>query len=220
MKLEGELAAVEISVEVMRAGAGAPLAAAAARAMRASLSGLEFAVGIPGTVGGAIMTNAGAFSCSVAGVLQSVSTITRSGEPRVHQEFLDRYRSALVPGDEIVTGASFGLEVKPVPEIMKIADEMKLKRGTAQPRGEATAGSVFKNPVGGSAGRLIEECGLKGISLGAAHVSERHANFIVNEGGATAADIKGLIDMIVEEVRERFGVVLEPEVGIVGFEKE
>jgi UDP-N-acetylmuramate dehydrogenase len=220
LRLTGELALVETGVLKIAAGGGAGLGVLVAGASRTGLAGLEFAVGIPGTVGGAVMTNAGAFSGSCASLLERVETIDLRGESRVHEGFKNEYRSHLVPEDEIVTSATFVMAQAPKEEIRERADSfMRLRRQT-QPLGKATAGSVFKNPAGASAGRLIDECGLKGRSLGAARISEIHANFIVNEGGATARDIKALMEVAAREVRESFGICLEAEVKLIGFEGE
>ncbi|HEY5532420.1 MAG TPA: UDP-N-acetylmuramate dehydrogenase [Candidatus Anoxymicrobiaceae bacterium] len=220
LRLTGEFALVETGALEIAAGGGAGLGVLVARASRAGLTGLEFAVGIPGTVGGAVMTNAGAFSGSCASLLARVETMDLLGEARVHEGFKNEYRSHLVPEDEIVTSATFVMAQAPKEEIRERADSFRKLRFRTQPLGKATAGSVFKNPAGTSAGKLIDECGLKGRSLGAARISEIHANFIINEGGATARDIKALMEVAAHEVRERFGICLKAEVKLIGFEGE
>ncbi len=220
VRLSGELALVEVGALEVVSGAGAALGMLVAEAGRVGLSGLEFALGIPGTVGGAIMSNTGAYSGSCAAVLGSVETMTAEGEARTYEEFVDAYRAPLVPRAEVVTAATFVLVDAPVHEIKDRMDWIRIDRKQTQPWGKATAGSVFKNPPGESAGRLIDQCGLKGRPVGAARISEVHANFIVNEGGATAADIRALMSLAASEVKERFGVVLEPEVRMIGFEGE
>jgi UDP-N-acetylmuramate dehydrogenase len=220
LRLSGYFARSLVDGTRLTTGSGASLSAAVRVAFEESLSGLEFALGIPGTVGGAVMMNAGAFGWTTAQVLESVETMTLGEEQRIYESFEDTYRTALVPADEIVTAAVFKLKEVPYPKIQKQMDKIKNQRRDAQPAGHATAGSVFKNPAGDYAGRLIEACGMKGVAVGAARVSMTHANFIVNEGGATAADMKDLIDKISDEVRYRFGIVLETEVKLVGFEEE
>jgi UDP-N-acetylmuramate dehydrogenase len=214
------LATVEVGVSRIRAGAGAALGSVVKEAARASLSGLEFAVGIPGTVGGAVMTNAGAFSGNIAGVIELARAITGDGEQHEYESFTNGYRESLVPVKEILTSATFRLAEAPFASIKKRVDEVWAMRRETQPHGRACAGSVFKNPSGDSAGRLIEACGLKGESVGGARVSELHANFIINEGAASAADIKTLIEKVAKAVNEGFGITLETEVELIGFEEE
>lgn len=219
LRLKGDLASIEEDGETMYAGAGAMLGAAVTAAARASLSGLEFAMGIPGTVGGAVMTNAGTFAGSTALVAGEVEALALEGEAVTFTEFSDAYRQALVPPDHVIMGARFKLARSLAAEIKRKMEEVRARRA-AQPVGEATAGSVFMNPPGDSAGRLLDECGLKGRSAGAATVSRLHANFIINEGGAKAKDIKELMEEMASEVRDRFDVELQPEVTLVGFEEE
>jgi len=216
--LEGELANVRVRGESVEAGGGAALSEVVKQAAAASLSGMEFAFGIPGTVGGAVMTNAGTFSGSTAGALSTVTCITPGGDERVFDGLEGGYREQLVPEGCIVTTATFGLQAADMQEIEQAMELVKARRAS-QPAG-ATAGSVFKNPPGDSAGRLLDDCGLKGYRLGGAQVAEAHANFIVNRGGATAEDIFGLMARMAEEVKARHGIELEPEVVLVGFDKE
>lgn len=220
LKLKESLAAVEVDGESLDAGGGALLGAAVSRALRASLAGLEFALGIPGTMGGAVMTNAGTFAGSIAASLSSVEAVDRSGEPVTIDRFEDVYRAALVDEELVVAGARLGLTHADGASIRGRMDEMRIRREGSQPQAAATAGSVFKNPPGEPAGRLLDQCGLKGKTVGGASVSDAHANFIVNSGGATSADIKALMDMMAREVEKDFGVRLEAEVRLVGFEEE
>lgn len=220
LRLKGELSRVEPDGDMLLAGGGALLSSAATEAYRGSLTGLEFTFGIPGTVGGAVMMNAGAFSRSIVDVLVEVDTVATGGEELLHQRFNARYRQPLVPEDEIVTGVRFNLEGGESGLIRKLMDEVRDRRRATQPWGMSTAGSVFKNPTGGHAGQLIDQCGLKGRSIGGALVSEIHANFVINRGDARASDIKGLMELMAAEVRSRFGVELEPEVRLVGFKEE
>lgn len=220
MRLGGEFTSIDVSGEALQAGGGAPLGSLVGKSLKASLEGFEFAVGIPGTVGGAVMTNAGAFSGSIAEVIGEVETLTLDGEQTRHTDIENAYRSPLVSREEIVTCARFRLKNGSADRIRNMMDSAKAKRKETQPWGKATAGSVFKNPPGDSAGRMIEECGLKGKSVGGARVSDTHANFIINDGTAKASDIKRLIDLIRGEVRVRFGLDLELEIQLVGFDKE
>ncbi len=219
MCLVGGLTGLSVVGRGITAGSGALLGAIVGAAARASLAGLEFAWGIPGTVGGAVMMNAGAFGGTTAAVLERVGTLTPDAESRDYDTFDEVYRAALVPAEEIVTSATFRLEEAPAGDIRKRMDEVGERRKGTQPWGQATAGSVFKNPKDLTAGQLLEECGLKGAAVGGARVSEVHANFIVNQGGASAADIKELIELAAGEVKKRFGVELETEVRLVGFEE-
>jgi len=216
IRLTDKLANVSVSGEQMEAGAGASISNAVTTALHASLTGFEFAFGIPGTVGGAIMTNAAAFRGSIAGVLTVVKTLTMDVEEERHVSFDAEYREPLVPPGEVVIKAKFSLSRDHEEAIKKRMDEVRSMRRETQPWGMRTAGSVFKNPPGDSAGRLIEECGLKGKGVGGARISEIHANFIINGGDATASDIKRLIDLARGEVGARFGVDMELEVQMLG----
>jgi UDP-N-acetylmuramate dehydrogenase len=220
MRLGGEFTSMSVNDKKLMAGGGAPLGYVVRTALKASLEGLEFAIGIPGTVGGSVMTNAGAFSGSIAEVVAEVETVAPNGEITRHSDIEDTYRAPLVPGNEIVTSAVFMLKSGPAVRIREIAESITERRKATQPWGMATAGSVFKNPPGDYAGRMIEECGLKGKSIGGARVSDMHANFITNDGTAKASDIKSLIDLARGEVKARFEIELELEIQLVGFDKE
>ena len=208
-RLKESLASVEVDGEALDAGGGALLGAAVSKALRASLSGLEFALGIPGTVGGAVMTNAGTFVGSIAASLSTVEAVDRSGEPMTIDRFEDVYRAPLIEEELVVAGACFGLTRADGASIRGRMDEVRSRREGSQPQTAATAGSVFKNPPGEPAGRLLDQCGLKGKTVGGASVSGVHANFIVNNGGATSADIKTLMDTMAREVERTFGVRLQ-----------
>lgn len=220
LRLRGELASVVANRNTIESGAGALLSSMVTVALRSELAGIEFFFGIPGTVGGAVMTNAGAFGHSMSDVLGRVVTIDKKGEERTYGDFEARYRTALVPEGEVVLEATFPLSAGKGEEIKKRMLQYREERKASQPWGMSTAGSVFKNPPGDTAGRLIDECGLKGASIGGAKISEIHANFIINTGKASAADIKSLVDLMKSEVAERFDVVLQPEIHIIGFEEE
>jgi UDP-N-acetylmuramate dehydrogenase len=181
------------------------------------LQGLEFAAGIPGSVGGAVAMNAGAWGKEMSGILSSVTFLRRSGEllERDKRELAFSYRHLETEG-MIVTAAEFLLQAGDRQEIEQRCTQLLCDRKRKQPQGLASAGSFFKNPAGfPAAGRLIEEAGLKGVRLGGAQVSEVHANFLVNTGSATAQDFLDLMRLVQEKVAERFGVRLEPEVHIL-----
>jgi UDP-N-acetylenolpyruvoylglucosamine reductase len=218
LRLEGELAAVEIEGETMIAGGGAADALCARLAQAAGLSGLEFAASIPGTVGGGVCMNAGAWGSDFGAVLARALVAECEGSRWLDRDQLGlRYRgSALGPG-QIVVQAEFRLERSSADEIERGIQARKERRKSSQPSGIRTFGSVFKNPEHElGAGRMIDACGLKGERIGGARISLEHANFIENCGGATTADALALIEIARRRVHERFGVVLEPEVRLVG----
>lgn len=202
----------------VRAGAGVACAKVARFCARCSLSGAEFLAGIPGTVGGALAMNAGAFGSETWDIIHSVETMDRGGRRRrrVRSDYEIAYRHVKAPPDEWFIAAEFELR----PDAAGTSDarirELLARRAETQPTGVFSCGSVFRNPPGDFAGRLIESCGMKGVRVGRACVSDRHANFIVNEGGATAGEIEELMLLVQEEVQRRTGVRLEPEVRIVG----
>lgn len=204
---------------VITAGAGAILAAVAARAAEASLSGLEFASGIPGSVGGAVVMNAGAYGGEIKDVLIDATVLTAEGELKtVTRDELDlSYRHSIVPEKSyIVLSARFMLTPKPQDEIKAYMAELRAKRVEKQPLEYPSAGSTFKRPEGYFAGKLIMDAGLRGYSVGDAQVSGKHCGFVVNKGEATAADVLTLIKDVQETVLKQFGVKLEPEVKMIG----
>ena len=222
IKLDGSLATIEQDGERLVCGGGARLPQAAAFAARAGLSGLEFGVNIPGTVGGAVKMNANAYGGDLARVLEWVDVTTPSGtDRRAPAELGFRYRrSNLAPG-EIVARASFGLSPSEPGAVKGTLAEMRSARRAAQPSGIKTFGSTFKNPddprsEGRSAGVLLDEAGCRGLTVGGARFSEKHANFVENMGDATTADVIALMGEGRRRVRERFGVELEPEVQFLG----
>lgn len=199
----------------VRCGSGLGLPTFVRKLAAAGLSGLEFAVGIPGTIGGAVATNAGAHGTEISQLLKR-AVVMMEGERRVlsRSAISFSYREAEVGG--VVLEVELTMEERP-PEVVreKIGHFMHLRK-TTQPIWERTAGCVFKNPPGDSAGRLIDSLGLKGTSVGQATVSELHANFIVNTGTATAADMLALIEIIRTRVREEAGIELELEIELIG----
>ena len=204
---------------IITAGAGAILAAVAAKAAEASLSGLEFASGIPGSVGGAVVMNAGAYGGEIKDVLIDATVLTAYGELKtVTRDELDlSYRHSIVPEKSyIVLSARFMLTPKPQDEIKAYMAELRAKRVEKQPLEYPSAGSTFKIPEGYFAGKLIMDAGLRGYSVGDAQVSQKHCGFVVNKGEATAADVLALIKDVQETVLKQFGVKLEPEVKMIG----
>jgi UDP-N-acetylmuramate dehydrogenase len=204
------------------AGGGVSLMALAVAARDAGLSGVENVSGIPSSVGGAVRINAGSYGSEIFDVLVSATLVSPAGELRTAAAgtIAHGYRwTSLCETRDVVAEARFCLSPKPPAEIAARMAEVAAKRRAALPR-QPNAGSIFKNPPGLVAGRLLEECGLKGRRIGGAEVSHVHANVIVNAGGATAQDVKRLMDEMKKGVRERFGVELQPEIQIVGEEKK
>jgi UDP-N-acetylenolpyruvoylglucosamine reductase len=222
IKLEGELAAIERDGERVVCGGGARLPSAAARSAGWGLSGLEFGVNIPGTAGGAVRMNANAYGGQLGEVLEWVEVCTAGGRDRRLPEQLDfSYRSSNLGDGEVVSRASFRLRPDEPAAIKQRLERMRGKRREAQPSGIKTFGSTFKNPdderaEGRSAGQLLEAAGCRGLRQGGARFSVKHANFVENQSGATTADVLELMAEGRRRVQERFGVVLEPEVQILG----
>ncbi|MDX6609753.1 MAG: UDP-N-acetylmuramate dehydrogenase [Solirubrobacterales bacterium] len=222
IKLDGELAAIERDGERLLCGGGARLPSASAKAAGWGLAGLEFGVNIPGTAGGAVKMNANAYGGQLAEVLEWVDVCTASGRNRrVPDELGFDYRSSNLRSGEVVSRASFRLTPDDPAKIKVRLEQMRGKRREAQPSGIKTFGSTFKNPEderaeGRSAGQLLEAAGCRGLRQGGARFSEVHANFVENEGEATTADVLELMAEGRRQVHERFGVVLEPEVQVLG----
>lgn len=198
-------------------GAGLSLARLAALAAEAGLTGLEFACGIPGLVGGGIAMNAGAYGCCMADIVQAIEMATASGCRWFATGDIDwGYRSCELPRQAVVTAIRFALTPGDPAVIAKTQREILRRRRTVQPQGVHTFGSTFKNPSGGAAGRLIDAAGLKGVRQGGAEISSIHANFVVNLGDATTNDVLVLMHLMRAEVLRTSGVVLEPEVRLLG----
>ncbi len=218
VRLDGELAAVETRDERLVAGGGAANAVCLHRARAAGLGGFEFACAIPGTAGGGVKMNAGAYGADWNAILDRALVVDVTGARWLTAAELGlAYRhSALAPG-QVVAQVEFRLEARPPAEIRATVAELQARRKATQPTNKRTFGSVFKNPEHGpGAGRTIEECGLKGHRIGGAVISPRHANFIENAGGATARDALALIVEARRRALEQFGVVLEREVELLG----
>lgn len=222
IKLDGDLARIDRDGDRLVCGGGARLPKAAARAAQEGLSGLEFGVNIPGTVGGAVRMNANAYGGDLARVLESVDVATPAGtERRVPAELGFAYRSSSLGPREIVARAVFGLEPAAPDAVKATLADMRRRRREAQPSGIKTFGSTFKNPddpraEGRSAGVLLDEAGCRGMAVGGARFSDKHANFVENGGEATTADVVALMAEGRRRVHERFGVTLEPEVQLLG----
>jgi UDP-N-acetylenolpyruvoylglucosamine reductase len=222
IKLDGSLATIERDGEHLLCGGGARLPQAAAFAARAGLSGLEFGVNIPGTVGGAVKMNANAYGGDLARVLEWVEITTpQGGERRAPADLGFSYRRSNLGAREIVARASFKLSPAAPDAVKATLAEMRGARRAAQPSGIKTFGSTFKNPddpraEGRSAGVLLDEAGCRGLAVGAARFSEKHANFVENMGDATTADVIALMGEGRRRVRQRFGLELEPEVQFLG----
>jgi UDP-N-acetylmuramate dehydrogenase len=205
------------------AGAGMNLALLARKCSLAGLGGLEWAVGIPGSLAGGLVMNAGAHGGEMKQVVRSVSLVLDGVPQRWDAEACGfQYRHSrfkeLEPGRLVLTGAVLELRPEPVESLKARMDEALAKRRASQPLDQPNAGCVFKNPEGGSAGRLIEEAGLKGRKLGGAMISDKHANFVVNLGGATAQDVLGLMREARQAVKARVGVELKDEILVLGVE--
>jgi UDP-N-acetylmuramate dehydrogenase len=202
------------------ADAGLPLARAATLAQRAGLSGLEFGLAIPGTVGGAIWGNAGAHGADIAGALESVTLLRVDGseanEPASALALAYRESRLKQSAGDLILTATFGLAPADPAAIKVRLDEIRRWRQEHQPLNQPSAGSVFRNPPGDSAGRLIDACGLKGAHIGGAAISGKHANFIVNSGGATASDVRRLAESARRTVAGKFGVELVYEIQFLG----
>jgi UDP-N-acetylenolpyruvoylglucosamine reductase len=222
LKLDGELSEVERRGTRIVCGGGARLPSAAAQAARWGLSGLEFGINIPGTVGGAVKMNANAYDGRLGRVLEWVNVCSGGAvERRLPDELGFAYRRSNLRSDEIVSKASFRLTEGNVEEIKRRMAEMRGKRREAQPSGIKTFGSTFKNPDdpradGRTAGQLLEAAGCRGLEVGGARFSPQHSNFVENAADATTADVVALIAAGRGRVHERFGVWLEPEVQTVG----
>jgi UDP-N-acetylmuramate dehydrogenase len=218
LKLAGELASAEADPPVLRAGGGAPLAVCLHRAQGAELGRLEFACAIPGTAGGAVWMNAGAYGGEMAGVLQRALVVDDAGSRWLSPEELGlEYRRSGLRRGQVVAQVELGLEPRPLDEIKSIVASMQAQRKAAQPTNKRTFGSVFKNPEHElSAGRMLEACGLRGLRIGGAQISPRHANFIENAGGASSFDALALMAEARRRAQEQFGVVLEHEVQFLG----
>ncbi|HEY4897886.1 MAG TPA: UDP-N-acetylmuramate dehydrogenase [Solirubrobacteraceae bacterium] len=222
IKLDRDLATVTVDGRRILAGGGARLPALAAAAARAGLSGIEFGVNIPGTLGGAVRMNANAYGGELGRVLEWVEVAGAGGvERRAPRELGLAYRRSNLTGGEVVARACLLLRKGEADAVKRTLEEMRRRRHEAQPQGIKTFGSTFKNPddpraEGRSAGLLLADAGCNGLSVGGARFSDKHANFIENTGAATTADVLAVMAKGRRRVLERFGVELEPEVQTLG----
>jgi UDP-N-acetylenolpyruvoylglucosamine reductase len=223
MKLDKDLAQIERDGTRLACGGGARLPSVSARAANAGLAGIEFGVNIPGTVGGAVRMNANAYGGELARVLEWVDVATAGGvERRTPDRLGFAYRRSNLTAGEVVARASFQLAPAPVEQVKATLADMRAKRKAAQPSGIKTFGSTFRNPgddpraEGRTAGQLLDAAGCRGLRVGGAGFSEKHANFVENHGRASTADVLALMAEGRRRVHERFGVTLEPEVQTLG----
>ncbi len=222
--LGAPFASIEPSADRLICGAGAKVMDVARLAEKNSLSGFEFLCGIPGSVGGAVRMNAGAYGEQIQGILSELTVVTQDGEVRtltreeMQESFL--YRKCLLPTEWIFVGAVFqGIRVIDRAVITEKMAQNRLKRENGQPIGVRTAGSTFKNPEGTPAWQLIDKVGMRGVRRGGAEVSSKHSNFLINRGNATAKDIENLGEEIRTKVMEQEGIQLEWEVKKLGVDK-
>ena len=222
LKLDGELNKIEVADTHISCGGGARLPSVAARAAQAGLAGIEFGVSIPGTVGGAVRMNANAYGGELARVLEWVEVTSGSGtERRTPDQLGFSYRRSSVAAGEVVAFASFALHRAPAAEVKATLAELRARRKETQPSGIRTFGSTFKNPEGPetggrTAGQLLDAAGCRGLRIGGAGFSLKHANFIENYGDATTADVVAVMAEGRRRVKEQFGIELKPEVQALG----
>ncbi len=219
IRIGKSMSEISLFETTVTAQAGAALSAVANFAMENSLAGLEFAAGIPGTVGGGVIMNAGAYDGELKNVVEAVSFVGPDGKEYVvsGDEMEFGYRtSALQDSGCIVTAVSLVLRPGKRTEIAEKMKELNSRRREKQPLEYPSAGSTFKRPAGHYAGTLIQEAGLKGYTVGGAAVSEKHAGFVINKGGATGADVLAVMDHVIKTVYDKSGVILEPEVKVWG----
>lgn len=218
ISMAGTMQALEFDGLRVTAEVGAYCSKIAKQSAKHGLSGAAFLAGIPGTFGGALAMNAGAHGSETWQWVKQATTVTRQGELKTRQasEFRVSYRHVELPENEWFVTATLELQQGDAEAETALIRQLLKKRNDSQPTNQPCAGSVFRNPEGDYAGRLIEQCGLKGLRVGGASVSDKHANFIVNDGSASAADIETLIDLVREQVETATQVRLIPEVHIIG----
>ena len=220
VKLGESFDEVRVHENKVLAGGGALLSVVARAALNAGLTGFEFASGIPGSTGGAIFMNAGAYGGEMKDIVDNVTLAKRDGSGLVTVKGSDMdfsYRhSILEETGDIVVAVAFSLSKGDKQDIQATMAELTQKRNEKQPVQYPSAGSFFKRPEGHFAGKLIQDAGLKGVTVGGAQVSQLHSGFVINVGGATASDIIDLMHLVQNTVYDRFGVMLEPEVRIIG----
>ena len=223
IKLSGEFSRIEIDDGTVTAGAAVPLPKLARSVVDQGWTGLEFFVGVPGSVGGAVRQNAGCFGTETVDVIESAVIVDLGSglEKRCRADELGfGYRKSNIKTFDLVTAATFRIERGNVERARDEMREITRWRKEHQPGGTLNAGSVFKNPMGGAAGQIIDELGLKGTSVGGVSVSEKHANFFVARPDATATDIAELVELVKATVLAKTGTMLEPEIQFVGFDRD
>jgi UDP-N-acetylmuramate dehydrogenase len=218
LTLGAGFASMAVRGNYVSAGAAMQFRMLVAKVVEQGLTGLEFGEGIPGTVGGGLVMNAGAFGGEIARVVRLVAGVTEIGERRAltNQEAGFAYRRSALPHGFVITRVEFALEPGDRETLWRQVHAIRARRAARQPGDFPNAGSVFKNPPGNFAGRLLEAAGFKGKRIGGAAFSGQHANFIVNLGGARADDVRCLIELARDKVQQATGVLLEPEVKLVG----
>ena len=219
LQIYKEMNQIQVVGTTIRAQAGALLSKVGSVALEAELTGFEFAAGIPGTVGGAVVMNAGAYGGEMKDILKSATVLSLDGRVYTlyNSELELGYRTSVIAKKEyIVLEAIYALQVGDTESIRGKMDELKGQRVTKQPLEFPSAGSTFKRPEGYFAGKLIQDAGLRGFKVGGAQVSEKHCGFVINTGNATASDVKALIETVSDRVLEKFGVQLETEVKMLG----
>ncbi len=219
IKIGRKMSNITLKNNVITAEAGALLSSIGGFALREGLTGFEFAAGIPGTIGGGVVMNAGAYGGELKDILLNVTAITPEGEIvtySVEEMELGYRESRFLDKDYIILSADIKLSSGDSKLIEARMTELSQQRRDKQPLDLPNAGSTFKRPVGDFAGRLIEEAGLKGVGVGAACVSEKHAGFVVNKGNATAKDVYDTIRLVIDTVEAKSGIILEPEVRMIG----
>ncbi|RMH51270.1 MAG: UDP-N-acetylmuramate dehydrogenase [Zetaproteobacteria bacterium] len=209
---------MEVEGTRVRCGAGVRMSALSARCVEEGLAGVEFMATVPGEIGGAVAMNAGAFGQQLSDCVTEVELAAVDGtRRRVDRSALGfAYRTCRLPAGAVVLSATFRLRPDRPEQIRRRIRDMRARRGASQPLSLPNCGSVFRNPEGDYAARLIEAAGLRGHRIGRAEISSQHANFIVNLGGARSADVLALMELARERVEERFGIRLEPELRVVG----
>lgn len=219
IQMDRNMEEIRLDGEEIHACAGALLSSVAVAARNASLTGFEFAGGIPGTIGGAAVMNAGAYGGELKDVLKEVTVMTRAGEIlTIPADKLEMgYRTSIIKtAGYLVLEAVISLKKGDEEKIRAVMKELSERRTEKQPLDYPSAGSTFKRPEGYFAGKLIMDSGLRGYRVGGAQVSEKHCGFVINAGGATAEDVRSLMDHVIRVVREKYGVTLEPEVKFLG----
>lgn len=219
IKIGDKFSDIKIEDNVVKVGAGALLSVVAKKSANLGLTGLEFASGIPGFVGGGVAMNAGAYNGEIKDVIYSVDCMNQQGEVFTYSkdEMNFGYRNSKVLTDNlIVIGVQFNLEHGDLEKILARVKLLNDKRTSSQPLSYPSAGSTFKRPENGFAAKLIEDAGLKGYVHGGAMVSDMHSGFVINHNDATCKDVVELMDIIIKTVNEKFGIMLEPEVKVIG----